>query len=358
MEPFLKLKFQSNKTYNMNLLIVEDDDKQIEVYLDTINQHNKSSIIKINATTKKTFDDAHNLLKSNYYDGAIIDLRLSSKTLEYEGVKLVEEINGKLRIPVYIVSASLGEVATIVENVLLQKRNRTDSFKAIMDELLDIYNSGITKLLKPNSFVDEILTKIFWSHLPIILNEYIKEKKAKPLFDSEKILVRYISSYINEYLELNSENNLETFHNTEFYIKPCIKSNYFTGDIIKNKTDHSMWVILTPACDLVIDSKRPNPKAEAITLALIQKNEDVLTAANKSNHQKLMSNSADLKFHNLPKSILFEGGFINFQYVQSVMIAKCKSDFEPIMTISNSFRKDLISRFSSYYSRQGQPVIE
>jgi hypothetical protein len=342
----------------MNLLIVEDDDKQIEVYIDTINQHNKNSQIKITHTVKKTFEDAHNLLKSNYYDGAIIDLRLSSKTLDYEGVKLVEEINGKLRIPVYVVSASLGEVATTVENVLLQKRNRTDSFKTIIDELLDIYNSGITKLLKPNSFVDEILTKIFWNHLPIILNEYIKEKKTKPQFDTEKTLVRYISAYINEYLELNSENNLEAFHNTEFYIKPCIKSNYFTGDIIKNKKDNSLWVILTPACDLATDSKRPNPKAEAITLALIQKNEQVLTDSNKGNHQKLMSNSADLKFHNLPKSIIFEGGFVNFQYVQSVIIAQCKSDFEPLMTISNSFRKDIISRFSNYYSRQGQPVIE
>lgn len=341
----------------MNLLIVEDDEKQIEVYLDTIKQHSKNSKVQINPTIRKTFKDAHNLLMSNYFDGAIIDLRLSSNTLEFEGVKLVEEINGKLRIPVYIVSASLGEVATTIENILLQKRNRTDSFKTIMQELLDIYDSGITKLLQPNSFVDEILTKIFWNHLPIILKEYINEKKAKPQFDSEKVLVRYISAYINEYLELNSENNLETFHNTEFYIKPSIKPNFFTGDIIKKKADNSLWVIMTPACDLATTTGRP-AKAAAITLALIQKHNEVLTDKNKGNHHRLMSNSADLKYHFLPTSIQFEGGFINFQFVQSVLLARCISDYEPLMTISNSFRKDIISRFSNYYSRQGQPVIE
>jgi len=342
----------------MNILIVEDAESQIQAYTDTIDHYNKNSEIKISYTVKRTFNDAHELLKSNYYDGAIIDLKLASNTLEYEGVKLVEEINGKLRIPVYIVSASLGEVATTQENILLQKRNRTDSFKTIINELLDIYNSGITKLLKPNSFVDEILTKIFWNHLPTILKEYINEKKEKPLFDSEKTLVRYISSYINEYLELNSENNLEAFHNTEFYIKPSIKPNFFTGDIIKNKADDSLWVIMTPACDLATDSKRPLPNAEAITLALIQKVEDVFAVVDKSTHKNLMRNSGNLKYHNLPKSIQFDGGFINFQYVQSVLIAKCKADFEPLMTISNSFRKDIISRFSNYYSRQGQPVIE
>ena len=342
----------------MNILIVEDDDTQIEAYLDTITQYNKSSSVSINAITKKTFDDAHNMLQSNYYDAAVIDLKLSSKTLEYEGVKLVEEINGKLRIPVYIVSASLGEVANIEENILLRKRNRTDSFKAILEELQDIYVSGITKLLKPNSFVDEILTKIFWNHLPIILAEYIREKKAKSTFDTEKILVRYISAYINEYLELNSDNNLEPFHNTEFYIKPSIKTNFFTGDIIKNKADSSLWVIMTPACDLATDSKRPLPNTETITLALIQKIEDVFAIVDKSTHKGLMRNSGNLKYHNLPKSIQFEGGFINFQYVQSVLIAKCKADFEPLMTISNPFRKDIISRFGNYYSRQGQPVVE
>ena len=60
----------------MNLLIVEDDDKQIEVYLDTIKQHNKSSQVQINATTKKTFGDAHNLLKSN-------DEKMNKNNVEY-----------------------------------------------------------------------------------------------------------------------------------------------------------------------------------------------------------------------------------------------------------------------------------
>ena len=41
----------------MNILIVEDDDKQIEAYLDTIKQYNKTSTVTINVTTKKTFEN-------------------------------------------------------------------------------------------------------------------------------------------------------------------------------------------------------------------------------------------------------------------------------------------------------------
>ena len=348
---------------NLNLLIVEDDETQIQAYLDTISQFNKNSAVQIIPNPVKTFEGAEDLLKSNYYDAAIIDLRLASNSLAYEGVELIKSINGKLRIPLYAVSASLGQIEDIEQNLLLQKRNRTDSFKTILEELLDIYNSGITTLLRPNSFVDNILTKIFWNHLPFILEEFIKEKKHNPGWDIEKVLLRYIASHINEYLELNNENNFEPFNSNEFYIKPSIKENNVTGQILQHLEDKSNWIILTPVCDLVLykNESRPNapakPKAKFITIAHIDELDIVQNGRSMEDKERLKQNSIDFKYHYLPQTILFKGGFINFQRVQSIPINIINNDFSKELIISYPFKKDIISRFANYYARQGQPTF-
>ena len=339
------------------LLIVEDDETQIHSYSDVIDQFNKSSKITVIPEWTREFEEGKTLLNSKHFDAAIIDLRLASNTLDYKGVELVKDINGKLRIPIYIISASLGEVNDIEENILLQKRHRTDSFKNTLEELIDIFNSGITKLLKPKSFVDVMLTKIFWNHLPIILDDFIKNKKVNPEWEIEKVLLRYIASHINEYLELSTESTSEPFQSVEVYIKPPVKANLYTGDILQNKKDKSIWIIITPACDLATDSRRLIPKADVITLVHIQSLDSILANRNPGDVKKLKSNNLDLKYHYLPKTVLFVGGFINFQFMKSLTIHEVKNEFDSILVISSFFKKDIISRFANYYSRQGQPLI-
>jgi hypothetical protein len=48
------------------------------------------------------------------------------------------------------------------------------------------------------------------------------------------------------------------------------------------------------------------------------------------------------------------GYLIDFQDVTTISFT---NDLERIATISSPFIKDIISRFSNYYSRQGQPTF-
>ena len=56
---------------------------------------------------------------------------------------------------------------------------------------------------------------------------------------------------------------------------------------------------------------------------------------------------------------LFEGGIINFRKVNTYKPKDFDSKFDkPLVQISMAFTKDIVSRFSSYYSRQGQPDFD
>jgi CheY-like chemotaxis protein len=340
----------------INLLIIEDEKAQIQVYEDVITQHNKKHEPKFSFTICKSFAEGEQALRSPYYDAAIIDLKLSG-TEELEGRKLVEAVYQKLRIPIIIYSGSIGQIDDIKENTLLKKKLRTEQLSTILFEIVSIYNTGITRLLKPSGNIDNQLTHIFWNHLSSDLNIWIEH-------NNPDTLLRYILSHFQEYLDIDPVGDFQEYHASEVYIKPPIKKNKHTGDIIDYKGD--LFLILTPACDMVINykydergSKIPFRKADTMLLAPVIEFDYKKICLNRKGEldkgkiTEFVKNG-NYRYHYLPPYLNENGYVIDFQKLQSI-------DFEEkivtVASISSPFIKDIISRFSNYYSRQGQPTF-
>lgn len=69
----------------------------------------------------------------------------------------------------------------------------------------------------------------------------------------------------------------------------------------------------------------------------------------------LIGNHYSNKYHFLPKYNSIKSGLINFQKLKSVRVKDFNENFERIASINSTFTKDIIARFSYYYSRQGSP---
>ena len=64
-------------------------------------------------------------------------------------------------------------------------------------------------------------------------------------------------------------------------------------------------------------------------------------------------------YHWLPETDFFDGGILNFRKLTSLNKDCFDEKFaKPEIQISPSFVKDIVSRFSSFYARQGQPDID
>src|SRR6476646_10686677 len=140
----------------MKLLIVENEKEPIQMYTDVIESFNKKSEVIIIPDFQDNLADGLEALKKPEYDAAIIDLKLSNNSIELEGLEIVNAIIYKLRIPVYIVSGSIGQV-DLPENALFKKRLRDGNFKDVLTEIVDIYNTGITKILGQKGDIEEYL---------------------------------------------------------------------------------------------------------------------------------------------------------------------------------------------------------
>jgi CheY-like chemotaxis protein len=332
----------------INILIIEDEEPQIQVYEDVIHQYNKKNSLQIEYTICKSYEEGQKALITPYYDAAIIDLKLSNSE-ELEGKKLVESVYQKIRIPIIIYSGSISQVDDIIENALLKKKLRTEQLSDILLEIVGVYNTGITRFLRPFGTIDNNLTKIFWNHLSTDLDTWIKHNNPNNL-------LRYILSHFQEHLDINLQGDFEEYHPFEVYIKPPIKKNLHTGDLIKYNNEH--YVILTPACDIVIQINGSR-NADNIIIVKAQNFDYKTTCLNKNNAldknkiSKYVKNG-NARFHYLPP---FEGnnGFIvDFQDITSISFT---NELERVATISSPFIKDIISRFANYYSRQGQPTF-
>lgn len=348
----------------MKLLIVENEPEQVQLYLDVIESFNKTSEIQIIPDPYDSLETGQKAIKDNYYDAAIIDLKLASGTPELQGMEIVNSIIDNLRFPVFIVSGSIGQIDK-PENALFKKRLRDTDFKGILEEIVGIYKTGITKILGKKGEISEYLTKIFWNHLSNSIDIWIEDEKRTP-DEKHKSLLRYTLLHIQEYLELTEESGFEDYHPAEVYITPVIKPNVFTGDLVnKNGTDE-YFIVLTPSCDLAqtkakdillvnlepTNSSIINEKVKVITKnkassEVIEESEIIL--------QNLIHNTYSNKYHFLPKYKEINGGLINFQKLNAVRVKEFNNNFNRVASINSGFTKDIVARFSYYYSRQGSP---
>jgi len=346
----------------MKLLIVEDDKPTLQTYSDNIESFNKKSDVKIEYTIKENIVEARNSLLSSDFDGAIIDLKLSSSTTELEGLEIVEEIENSQRFPIYIVSGSIAQIEK-EENAFLKKRNRDTNFKKILSEIVEIYKTGITNILGRKGEIDTYLNNIFWNHLSNSMESWINDTTRSPE-EKEKSLLRYTILHMQEYID----EGVEEYHPSEFYITKPIKKNLFTGDIVE--LNKCRYIILTPSCDIVLRANGIR-SAQFILLCKIKsldkivKNYDKLTSETAVKHDDrrrivgLFQNN-NQRYHFIPKAESIEPGLIDFQDKLTIPNTEVNellesNKLERIATISQPFLKDIISRYSNYYSRQGSP---
>lgn len=352
----------------LKLLIVEDDDNVIRGYMSNIESYNKTNHkIKIIPLIENNKDEAINHLRNsdNNFDGAIIDLDLKkSGGDDSSGNEVIKEVKTNLRFPVFVISGTAHNIAEELneETAFFKVRNRDDNFDFV-EEMVSIYNTGITNITNRKGTIEKYISEIFWKHLSNSMELWVQDE-SRTSEEKENSLIRYTLLHIQEYID----EELEKYHPSEFYITKPIKKNIITGDIINyNNTD---YIILTPSCDIVLRNDGTR-NADFILICKIKPLESIVknynllnkdTSTSNDNRKRLITflENKNQKYHFVPKSNMLEAGLIDFQDKTTIPT----SSFNNLLTegliirkatVSQPFLKDIISRYSNYFARQGSP---
>ena len=348
----------------MRILIVEDNEKDLRSFRNSVKVYKDKKQQTIDTVECKTLKDALKKL-DNSFDGAIIDLKLADEG--NEGNKVVEKIiESFFRIPIVIFT---GDRSNWDEN-LREKTTLIDIFTKgaigydkILDLFWEIYDTGLTRIMGGRGFIEQQLREVFHKNLLLQINTWVSYGQTHKDTDperTEKALLRHALNHLYQILEDN-----ERYFPEEVYLHPPMSDKITTGSIVK--VGNQSFIVLSPACDLVI-REDGEYKTDWILLVEIESENDVVNAEldgitrkrSKENRLRDVFNNNYKDYHHwLPKTDFFEGGIINFRKLTTFCKGDFDKDFEkPTIQISPFFIKDIVSRFSSYYARQGQPDID
>ena len=227
-------------------------------------------------------------------------------------------------------------------------------FDDVLHCLWEPYSIGLTRIMGGRGLLEERLNTVFLRNLLPTLDAWIRYGK-KDAERTEKALLRYALGHLVAGLDGDETPS----YPEEVYLAPPLDDALTTGSIVMRKGDNTCYVVMTPACDLVLRDGKPN--VDSIILAEIVPEETVYAAlnANAGRQRKLKGNNDKHCYHWLPKSKVADGGYLDFRQLQTVPLAKLGCEFERFDTrIAPGFVKDIVSRFSAFYARQGQPVID
>ena len=269
-------------------------------------------------------------------------------------------------------------------------RKRDVNHNKILDIFWDIYSTGLTHIMGGRGKIEKTLNQVFLQNLKPNKKSWISYAKNGEDEEAIKInsertqsaLLRYTLNHLLQLLEDDDED----YFPAEVYLYPpaldevTTKNKLTTGSMVKS--GDKWFVVLSPACDLVF--RNGQFKTERILFVEVEKETNIVNKA--LNHlqritdeeekekvkedilQRLAGNNYTFYYHWLPpvkfkisddESLDFDGGFLNFRKLEALPKKKFNVKFgDPLIQISPFFVKDIVSRFSSYYARQGQPDID
>ncbi len=338
----------------MKILLVEDDEDSVIVFNDSVKIFQLRNDLIINTVVASDVNDALNKIDRDF-DGAIIDIKLGND--DGGGNSVIDAIHGKHRIPIAVHTGTPSELEhRKPEYIGLYVRGEC-SYEDILNDLMSVYKTGLTKILGGKGIFEDALDKVFWEHLPHVISYWEKSELDSSV--KEKQLLRYTLTHIQELLSLSDDGNDDKRNSAEVYIFPPIKDSVSEGFIVRSNDDNTLNVVLTPACDI------SQNRADFIQLALAKNLLEEKTILNKGtidNRKNAIKNFVDNnkggRFHFLPSFKDIPPSLIDFQNFQSVPREDFDKNYVCICSISSPFYKDVVSRFASYYARQGSPDFD
>ena len=332
----------------MKILLVEDIKDQQDAFKDSVEVFNDRNQLEVEYEIAANLPSALEKIDGSY-DGAIIDLRLGND--QEGGNEIVRQLHDPFtRIPIIFVTAFVNDV--IDHPSVIKKRHRTiETYNSDLTLFQGIYNTGLTRIMGGRGIIEKSLTEVFRKNLLPQIETWVSYGETD-LARTEKALLRYALNHLFQLLEEE-----ERCFPEEFYLYPPLLEKITTGSIVK--ANDQWFVVLSPACDLVIEQDSGEFRTDHILLVEIESVNDALEGRrNRNRVESLVKNNRQYR-HWLPPTKFFEGGVVNFRKLKTLNENEFRVQFEkPCIQISPPFVKDIVSRFSSYYARQGQPDID
>lgn len=356
---------------NLRILYIEDDvenQQELKEVLSgkTVNGH----VMTIDC--ESSFEEA--IAKSQDYHIVILDLYKGDATNGGEdfGSKVYEEVKKGFFIPIIFYSGNIIGVKDLRSQVI-GIASKGEEIGVLVSEIERLTKHNLP-FLKDNvhSHIEQEFRRYFWDVIQKENNKFIPDADDYSL--GYMLLRNFADSLSKENIKCiigDDTINHEKVHPMEFYLYPIDSSKEFeNGEIIQNKENEDIFVILTPSCDFIERFKKEKSVGRSVERVLLIKTvllteckefKDYQQTQNNDNKQKLgklINSGKSDRYFFLPQAPFIENRIIDFQLNTAVSYDVLQTDFERIAKLDTPFAQSMTSSFIRYYNRIGFPDID
>lgn len=225
-----------------------------------------------------------------------------------------------------------------------------------------------TKLPHLLSYIEEKSREYMWDALQSLTRGATDAIKPS---DLSLLLARRLSNDLSQTIvkQILSQEG-DKINPLEMYQYPPDTGSCNPADIYKQKSDNSLWMVMTPACDF------EQNKAENVLLVKItpltehviykewvsrkdecsEENDDSKKALKvaRGKVKSLIKGAVSERYKFLPGTFFIPDCILDFQDVMHYPRNK-SDDFDVICSMDNPYREEMLHLFSKYYGRIGTP---
>lgn len=364
---------------HLNVLLVDDDARDLESYLRDFPAIFKANGIDVTLHTASTFPQAIDLIKSTHirYDLILSDTFSGDiKDKNAAVISMVQNYRTGRFCPLVVFSASAKpeELETGIFVAWADKAQPKDIETAISIML----KTGVPQLARQlHDELDRAAGSFLWEFL---------ESNWERLWSGgspdkgvlERLVRRRAALQIAE-LGPSAGSANANIAALEYYIYPPLnKTHLRLGHIVKSRTNpDDIRVILTPHCHLKIQQSQTVPRAESVltvktlkaqTILGAEKLKRVREAADTAQREKRVlslitppsGESVGLpegRYWFLPGFLDIPHAYCDFQQVESISYVNITANYEAIAVLSAPFAESLQACFLSFYGGVGIPNV-
>lgn len=345
---------------DLQIILLEDDDNMLAMFEDAAALHNHKNGCKVNLIKCVNLSEAHNKISKDIH-GAIIDIKLNREAEQEDGNNFIDYIYNNYRIPMAVFTGTPEKVIRSERCIGIYKRDDAKP-EDLYNTFESIYRTGLLSIIGGRGVIENRMNAVFYSSVVPNIDAWTDYAKNK--VDTESSLLRFTINHLVDLSETTDHMHLPE----EMYVTTDATDIIKTGSVIKCSISKRPFVILSPACDL---ARRNNGsiKTDSILFCEVDDLAHTVTeiaqgATKKEKRDKALKealkNNRNLYHHWLPGfKDAFEGGMLNFRKVFSANQNTLEENYTGAgVRIASPYIKDIVCRFSTYYSRQGQPDID
>lgn len=357
-------------------LIVEDKDDIAEQILDALPHFVPLPDTAV-AERRGNFNDALKLLSREKFDILILDLKDDQQVgLEAEdvsaGMAVFEELKKIRFAPVVFYTAHPHKVRKL-QTEFVRVVEKTEGVEKLIAEVQSVLSTRLPELSR---YVENLQREYLW--------DFVSEHWTEFSNQHQKVDLAYLmAGRLASTLRLQAGDFAKragglpadvptgtNVHPMQMYVYPTVPQIQ-GGDLVKESTESetSLWLVLTPTCDLVQGKAEEVLLAKCLALKDTPEYKNWVESPAKTDelHALVGDNRKAAKggpkkvqadrFKYLPGTFFVDDCIVDFQALKSVSIEKLTA-FERVATLDSPFAEAVLARFTRYFARLGTPDIE